>query len=594
MQSLDAPLAEDGTERAGIFLTNALTGWEPTVQKPLPFPELEEERDRASLVKQDKPILVILGNPPYNGFAGVAVDEERDLLKAYKKPKQVQLGDARALNDLYVRFFRMAERRIAEKTGCGVVCFISNYSWLDGLSFAGMRERFLEAFDAIRIDCLNGDKYKTGKVTPEGMPDPSIFSTPEDPVGIQVGTAIATLVRKASHAPTKAVGFRHLWGQYKREKLTATTQAEPDEIYDPFKPILPLGLPFARVAVSENWFDWPALLDLFPKSFPGVHTGRDGFLIDIDLNRLKERVHDYFDPKLSDEEIARRCPAAMRTSSAFKVRDARKVRDIMLARGGPIESGFVRDSYRPFDDRWLYWEADRRLLTAPSPDYWQHIFKGNIWLSSAQHLRKGESEPQACVARHVGSFHLIERGAAMFPAWLRDDGLDLEGDGTHRRPNLSPAAQRYLDKLGLGVEDLFHHALAVLHDPAYRKANAGALRMEWPRIPLPGWPDGDTNGAADELAESAARGRELAALLDSETPVPGVTEGALRPEIAAIAVPSTTSGHNMSGDDFALTASWGHFGSGQAVMPGQGRVVERPYTAEERAAWAMPHEFLGT
>ena len=57
----------------------------------------------------------------------------------------------------------MAERRIA-KTGQGVVCFISNYSWLDGLSFTGMRERYLEEFDAIRIDCLNGDKYKTGKV----------------------------------------------------------------------------------------------------------------------------------------------------------------------------------------------------------------------------------------------------------------------------------------------------------------------------------------------------------------------------------------------------------------------------------------------
>ena len=59
----------------------------------------------------------------------------------------------------------MAERRIAEKTGRGVVCFISNYSWLDGLSFTGMRERYLEAFDAVRIDCLNGDKYKTGKVS---------------------------------------------------------------------------------------------------------------------------------------------------------------------------------------------------------------------------------------------------------------------------------------------------------------------------------------------------------------------------------------------------------------------------------------------
>ena len=207
MQALDAPLSEDGTERAGVFLTNALTGWEPRVQKPLPFPELEEERDRAERVKQDTPVLVILGNPPYNGFAGMAVDEERELSEAYRTTRNVRRPEGQGLNDLYVRFFRMAERRIAERTGQGIVCFISNYSWLDGLSFTGMRERYLEAFDTIRIDCLNGDKYRTGKVAPDGRPDPSIFSTPGDPVGIQVGTAITTLVRRADHAPADCGGL---------------------------------------------------------------------------------------------------------------------------------------------------------------------------------------------------------------------------------------------------------------------------------------------------------------------------------------------------------------------------------------------------
>ena len=87
----------------------------------------------------------------------------------------------------------------------------------------------------------------------------------------------------------------------------------------------------------------------------------------------------------------------------------------------------------------------------------------------------------------MASLHLIERGANLFPAWLREDGIGSAGDGVCR-PNLSLAAQRYLDRLGASVEDLFHHVLAVLHDPAYREANAGALAMEWPRIPLPGWP----------------------------------------------------------------------------------------------------------
>ena len=187
----------------------------------------------------------------------------------------------------------------------------------------------------------------------------------------------------------------------------------------------------------------------------------------------------------------------------------------------------------------------------------------------------------------------MNSGVHCVPAWLRDEGLALEGDGTHHRPNLSPAAQRYLERLDLGVEDLFHHVLAVLHDPDYREANAGALRMEWPRIPLPGWPEGNAPGAAEELVASAARGQELAQLLDPETGVSGVTMGPLHPEISAIAVPATADGGNMADEDFEVSAGWGHYGSGNAVMPGQGLVEERSCTAEELAALGDATATLG-
>ena len=557
MQSLDAPLSEDGTERAGVFLTNALTGWEPRVQKPLPFPELEEERDRADRVKQDTPVLVILGNPPYNGFAGMAVDEEKELSQAYRTTKQVRRPEGQGLNDLYVRFFRMAERRIAEKTGQGIICFISNYSWLDGLSFTGMRERFLEAFDTIRVDNLNGDKYKTGKTTRDGAPDPSIFSTQKDPVGIQVGTAITTLVRKTTHAPAETVAFRHLWGQAKREELTESGDKEPATLYDTVEPVLSLGLPFATVAVGEGWQEWPNLPDLFPTSFPGVKTSRDSFLVDIDHNRLAARVAELFNSE--DTE--------------------------------PDEEGFVRYSYRPLDTRWLYWQADGGLLDRPRTDYKPHVFGGNLWLVFQRAARPDSSPP--LLTGYMGDLNQMNSGVHCVPAWLRDQGLALDGAGEQRRPNLTPAAQGYLDNIGMGVEDLFHHVLAVLHDPAYREANAGALRMEWPRIPLPGWPDGDSPGAAEELAASAARGQELAQLLDSETPVPGVTTGTLRPEIASIGVPATVDGHNMSGEDFSVTKGWGHFVTGDAVMPGRGRVDQRSYTTQELEALGGEWETLG-
>lgn len=197
MARVQAPLAPG--ERAAIYLTNALTGWQEAAQPPIPgFEVLSDEGAGASAVKRDKPILVVLGNPPYNAFAGTSSAAEGGLVDAYKAGLNTTWGVKKFnLDDLYVRFFRIAERRIAEQTGSGVVCYISNSSWLAGASFVVMRERLLREFDAIWIDNLNGDSRETGKLTPDGAPDPSVFSTAFNREGIRVGTAIATMVRKA-------------------------------------------------------------------------------------------------------------------------------------------------------------------------------------------------------------------------------------------------------------------------------------------------------------------------------------------------------------------------------------------------------------
>ena len=232
--------------------------------------------------------------------------------------------------------------------------------------------------------------------------------------------------------------------------------------------------------------------------------------------------------------------------------DARAVRDALLRRRDPNEAGFISYAHRPYDNRWLYWEADGGLLDRPRPDYRRHVFEGNMWVE-ARHREPREFFSRGTLARNItGDFG--NGRSHFFPAWLHDEGLGLGTDGAQHRPNLSDAAQRYLNRLDLGVDDLFHHTLAVLHDPAYREANAGALRMEWPRIPLPGWPDGSAQGAAEQLTASAERGRELARLLDPETPVSGVTTGTLLPELASIAVAATADGGNMADGDFKVTA----------------------------------------
>jgi hypothetical protein len=587
LQAMGATFDDATDERAGIFLTNALIGWEPHVTKPLPFPELEEERSRADKVKQSAPILVVIGNPPYNGFAGVNEGkEERALTDAYKRPQKVRKPEGQGLNDLYVRFFRMAERRIVQKLtvekkdllsnsvefhyqdgGEGIVCFISNYSWLDGLSFTAMRERYLAAYDAIRIDCLNGDKYKTGKTTPDGAPDPSIFSTEHNREGIQVGTAIATLIRKQDHAPAAAVGFRHLWGAGKRQELLDTAESDAAALYQPVTPPLELGLPFVNALVGAGYFEWPKLPDLFPASFPGVKTSRDEFLVDIDRDALTARIADYFNPSISNDDIRARFPQVMTKTDEF---DPIETRTVLLKRGQKPQN-VVPYSYRPFDVRWLYWEPETKLLDRNRAEYWPHLLQGNLFVEAR------EKEPKDVFNRGTVISGLADNFgnglSTFFPRMLND------GTGALARINLPTPVLKLAEAAALRPEAIFSHIIALLHAPAYRAENLGALRMDWPRVPIP--------GDAGILTHSAGLGETLSLLLNPETPAPGVSTGTLRPGLRVKGLPAKRNGAALDAVDLALTAGWGSTqtaGGGAIVMPGRGLTRTRDYTPAERIA----------
>jgi hypothetical protein len=293
----------------------------------------------------------------------------------------------------------MAERRIVQKLtiekkdllsdetkfhyedgGRGIVCFISNYSWLDGLSFTAMRERYLEAYDAIRIDCLNGDKYKTGKTTPEGLPDPSIFSTEHNREGIQVGTAIATLIRKEEHAVAASVEFRQVWGAQKRQKLLDTADCDGSNLYEIPQLYWELGLPFIPIKVRSDFFNWALLPDILPTSYPGVQSKRDSLVVDIDRVRLERRIGLYFDAKVTYNDLRTIVPEAF---IATKQYDPSKVRAALLKRGLHAER-FVRYVYKPFDLRWIYWEDEHGLLSRRSPDLFQATIPGNAFIEARE------------------------------------------------------------------------------------------------------------------------------------------------------------------------------------------------------------------
>jgi len=612
LQNLGAPLAEKGNERVGVYLTNSLTGWEPPKgpKKHLLFPELEEERDAAEHVKRDTPILVVLGNPPYNAFAGVSPEEEQGLVEPYKEGlvKEWKIKKFN-LDDLYVRFFRLAERRITENTipGRGVLCYISNFSYLSDPSFVVMRQRFLQEFDSMWFDCMNGDSRETGKLTPEGSPDPSVFSTELNREGIRVGTTIGLLLRK-EHSTRSQISpktlFRNFWGISKRNDLLNSLHVENfGRDYRPSAPTKSNRYSFRPEVVTREYMSWPSIEDLcvFAPTL-GILENREEALISIDREPLEERMNAYFDEDLDWQAFCSTNGALARNFARF---DAKKTREKALTCAKFTKEAVRPLLIRPMDYRWCYYTALRPIWNEPRPRYVEQLWPGNAALVTR---RKGVASPEGVpffFTKTIGFQHALHTDAYFIPLQIRNTDKpkahpsqrNLLADDVKEltaTPNLSSHATNWLETLKSSVDaknpdaaetGLWMHVLAIGYSPSYLKDNADGIRQNWPRIPLP--------DSRKSLVSSAELGTEVSALLDTRSPVTGVTAGDLRPELKHIAVTARVGGGNLKETDLATTAGWGHAGNGGVTMPGRGKLLERDYSAAERSAITVGAKVLG-
>ena len=566
----ETPL-RDG-ERAAIYLTNALTGWAESEAGPaIPgYEALVEERSAATAIKRERPILVVLGNPPYNAYAGLSPDDEGGLVEPYKVGLQSRWGVKKFnLDELYVRFFRIAERRIIEGTGRGIVSYISNWSWLFLPSFVVMRERILGSFDAAWLDCLNGDSRETGKQTPDGRPDPSAFSTERNREGIRVGTAITTLVRReGDHERTAGVRFKSFWGVSKRENLLASLDDNAlDGQYDVLTPQPATGYVLRPMISRAGYSDWPPLDKLLCiPPIRGLLEARGGGLISIDRTAVAAKMRAYLNPILSFEEARTANPALARDRARYV---AKTTRQTALNTVGFVEGNVQRFCMFAFDMRWAYVTAVRPMWNEARPQL-LHILPDahGFLLTRPQQIAQPEGFPaywSTCLAED----HALHKNPFLIPV--------VENLSGALRPNLSVIAVAYLAGLGLDPNPssaamLLHHVLATLYSPSYLAENAGGLRQGWPRVPLP--------KSLAILQSSAALGTQLAALLDPDTAVPNVTTGTLRPELACIGVPTTRPGSER---DWALKG-WGNRTDKGVTMPLRGRTVPRAYSNAEAAA----------
>ncbi|MFA5423064.1 MAG: type ISP restriction/modification enzyme [Phycisphaerae bacterium] len=605
LQELGAPFSEKKNERAAVYLTNALTGWEPP-EKPkdqLPYPELQEEKDAAEKVKQKTPILVILGNPPYNAFAGTSPEEEGGLVDAYKEGlnKTVKEGGWGIkkfnLDDLYVRFFRIAEKRII-KGRKGIVSFISNFSYLGEPSFVVMRNNFLKNFDNLWFDCMNGDSRETGKLTPDGKPDPSVFSSEYNKAGIRVGTAVCLMVRKEKREKTPSVCFRHFWGANKKQDLLESlNKKDINKQYKKAQPAKENRFSFRPSNVSENYLEWPKLTDF--SKLPQEHGPvvlRDFCLGAFEYSAIAKRMKAYLDKKIPNEEILNVYKGLMTPAYNFNPIDIRE--KFLKERVVFDKNKIINYLFKPYDNRFYYNETRYGLCCRPSPKLVKQLWKDNSFIISRSHssLSTNDEGHPICFSRTLGDYDLIRGHARFFPIWFRktqkkskdDDGMTANflGEEPQKetiKANLSEKTKDYLKKLNfndpdknkVAAEVIWMHCLAIAYSPKYLDENADGIRQDWPRIPLP--------DSKKVLTESAKLGKQIAALLDTEQDVDGVTAGNVSKELSNISLVSRTEQGNINPDEGELdvTAGWGHAGKNGVCMPGKGKLITRPYTEDE-------------
>jgi len=622
LEELGAPLAAD--ERPGIYLTNALTGWEPpTAPKTrLLWRELEQERDAAEKVKREEPILVVLGNPPYNAFAGTTTEEEGDLAEAYKgayyiekarkagPPKRMRryrLTDPPSrggwgirkfnLDDMYVRFFRIAQRRIV-KSGRGILCYISNFSYLGEPSFVVMRQCLLEAFGRIWIDCMNGSSRETGKRTPEGEADPSVFSTEASPAGIQVGTAICLMAKKQPAEDEPDVRFRHFWGVDKRLKLLQSLDVtDPVPTYVAVQPTQENRYSLRALDVRAEYSAWPKVTELAAtKPYGGPIERRGGSLVFLpeQAAAVIAALESYLDPDVPDREVESLEPRFMKSSGEF---DAGRARADLKGAVIAEESNITVYAYKPMDMRRAYLdEALAPLFSRPSPELLdtRRLIQANAFLVTRDTADKSPEGAPFMFSKTICDYDCLSGHARHFPVWvLQEPGLAMgarantvqKRDGTKLVvvANCSSNTHEYLTRLGYQDPDfspgaahaVWDHTLAIGFAPAYLTENGDGVKVGWPRVPLP--------DAKDLLDASAELGWWIAALLDPEQPASGVTSGTIHPELGCIGNITHVEGRQLdpSAGDLLVTADWGYPGAANATMPGAGKAVERDYAEDE-------------
>ena len=500
-------------ERLGVYLTNALEDPHPFSGAPLFMRWLADETNHADKVKRKYPIMVILGNPPYSGHSANMGEWIAGLLRgrdslgrekatgSYFDVDGEPLGEKNPkwLNDDYVKFIRFAQWRI-EKTGYGILAFVTNHGYLDNPTFRGMRKSLMDSFDDLYFLDLHGNSKKKEK-TPEGVPDKNVFD-------IQQGIAIGIFVKRQGRAARKkAPRLFHadLWGE-REAKYHWLSSNDLETTH--WKTLIP-NAPFYQFVpqdehLREEYEKGWKITDIMPINSVGIVTARDELTIQQTPDAVWETVSDFVSRSLEE--------AREKYSLGPDARDWK----VEMAQNDLKKSGLSKDKivpilYRPFDRRYTYYTGHSRgFQCMPRPEVMRHMLAGkNLGLITVRQVAEGVFTHSLVSDRIIECRTMISNKGMgfVFPLYLYETPPPnpllsrnrKEPDAPIRRPNLSSEfLEDFSGKLRMdfipdgngdlrktfGSEDVFHYLYAVLHSPTYRSRYAGFLKMDFPRIPL--------------------------------------------------------------------------------------------------------------
>ena len=314
---------------------------------------------------------------------------------------------------------------------------------------------------------------------------------------------------------------------------------------------------------------------------------RRGSLMDIDLDALRTHMGAYFNSDNTWDDIVRTGSGPTKDAGGF---DAKAQRTSLLRQATFDPQRIRRYALLPLDNRWAYWSPAPSLWNRARPDLVQHIFPNNrMFILRMAAERPNENIP-ALITDVPPDYHLLRPNVVAIPMRLAppaqdsgSGGLLAAMDDGAPKANLSAAARRYIATLGLKnpdkhvgtAEALWLHSLAICSSPLYLTENRDGVQANCPRVPLP--------ARSKVLHNSASLGDRIAALLDPDHEVTGVTSGSIKTFFSLLAPVASANQSTIRPTDLALTASWGRADSNDAVMPGKGKTEEyEGYGAQEK------------